>query len=1185
MTCTHFNLYPYMNRSLKITTYNARGLNLSIPYIRLLVKEFDVVCLSEHWLHKNRQSKLDELGVDIDFCARSSRFSDSDNYGVQRGQGGVAIIWKKSLGGVSEYKDVVNDRICGIRIQNARGAIFNIFSVYMPSMGSPECFETTLDDLAAIIDSMEVGSHSFVCGDLNADMGNLGGNRKLCNPTKRGKILYDFVKSYNLCATNQMPNAVGPVDTFYGPNGSSMIDYILIPSEMCSLVELSGVGSYDPLNCSDHAPVYAHLKIHAMECNYNNRPVTSRKKWDKLSPSDIFEKYTLPVSYRLREVEHLLINTITCDTDLDRAIEMIISILTEASSAIPSTRYRKHLKPYWTPELGRLKKEKVSCYGAWCSEGRPRDENSTSWKNHKLAKKCFARELKRMGKNYDNEQLQNVMSSIGLDHKYFWRALKRSRSTHSSKSLAIRNDKERVVHDLDEVLEVWRSHFAKLCTPKNDPNFDKEHYNMVNSEVSNLRDSSDVDNFLKDPFTIEEVKCALKKLHKRKAPGVDGISTEHVIYAGEALVHILVVLFNLIIEREYVPENLRRGIQVPLFKGKNLCSLDVNNYRGITLLTTLNKIFEILLWNRIEGWWNSSRVISGLQGACKKGQSCVHIAMLLQETVSRALETNRNVFVSYFDVSKAFDTVWTDGLFYKLSKMGISGKTWRILYKGYIDFKCKVRVDNKLSDWYVMQCGIHQGGFLSLMKYTAFIDSLLQDLEKSQLCCTVCNIPSSPAGYADDLAAVTISKGRTDAVHKMVYEYGMKWRFSFNAKKSAVLVYGETKKSHDRNSQHRVFKLGPEKVPEKHEYDHVGVKACIFESNSRVEEKVSKARRTLNASSGLGVKKNGLSMQACCIIFWSVVVPVLTFGAEIWFLSDDDMEKILKFQIFAGRRVQRFPHRTPRFCSFYGLGWIRLTTYIMIKKLLFVLSIITLENDNVIRKVFCNSFESFILNTEICRRNAYRSPVYELCKTCEKFGVLNIVTSMLRGDTPILSKKVWSKLIWDKGWELDDNYWCVINFMNKETDLLSSTMMGARYNVWWQLSDKDHSAIKICECIAKIMCHTSLLKVDDYRLKDQTPSSRMCEMCDSYRYENIQHLLMQCPGMDREHIEMHEHLYQEVPEIKQIFADDPGNVFLWLIGRDVPNLSDNGLMKFRCIAGEWIYKIYHKAILSRSGIG
>ena len=81
-----------------------------------------------------------------------------------------------------------------------------------------------------------------------------------------------------------------------------------------------------------------------MECNYNNRPVTSRKKWDKLSAGDISETYTIPVSHKLTEVEHLLTNNVTCDNDLDRAIEMIIKILREASSVIPNTRYHKHLK-------------------------------------------------------------------------------------------------------------------------------------------------------------------------------------------------------------------------------------------------------------------------------------------------------------------------------------------------------------------------------------------------------------------------------------------------------------------------------------------------------------------------------------------------------------------------------------------------------------------------------------------------------------------------------------------------------------------------------------------------------------------------------------------------------------------------------------------------------------------------
>ena len=93
-----------------------------------------------------------------------------------------------------------------------------------------------------------------------------------------------------------------------------------------------------------------------------------------------------------------------------------------------------------------------------------------------------------------------------------------------------------------------------------------------------------------------------------------------------------------------------------------------------------------------------------------------------------------------------------------------------------------------------MLCGIHQGGFLSLTTYVAFIDALLNTLEQSKLCCTIMKIPSTPVGYADDVATACISKLRTDKVLKAVHDFGCKWRFNFNANKSAVLVYGETRK-------------------------------------------------------------------------------------------------------------------------------------------------------------------------------------------------------------------------------------------------------------------------------------------------------------------------------------------------------------------------------------------------------
>ena len=202
----------------------------------------------------------------------------------------------------------------------------------------------------------------------------------------------------------------------------------------------------------------------------------------------------------------------------------------------------------------------------------------------------------------------------------------------------------------------------------------------------------------------------MNRLKPNKACGFDGICAEHVKYGGAILIITLTLLFNIINEKEYVPVNFKRGIQVPLFKGKNLCSSDTNNYRGITLLSIFSKIYEMVIWDRLEPWWNQNKVISKFQGACRKGQSCVHTSLLLQETVASALDTNSKVFVSYFDVSKAFDTVWINGLFSKLHDMGIRGKLWRLMYRTYTGFTCRVRVAGSFSDWYPMSCGIHQGG-------------------------------------------------------------------------------------------------------------------------------------------------------------------------------------------------------------------------------------------------------------------------------------------------------------------------------------------------------------------------------------------------------------------------------------------------------------------------------------------
>ena len=301
--------------------------------------------------------------------------------------------------------------------------------------------------------------------------------------------------------------------------------------------------------------------------------------------------------------------------------------------------------------------------------------------------------------------------------------------------------------------------------------------------------------------------------------------------------------------------------------------------------------------------------------------SCVHSALTLQETIAVGQDTGRKVFVAYFDVAKAFDSVWIDGLFFQLHQMGVKGRIWRLLYQTYQNFWCKVRVGGSYSDWYRMECGIHQGGFLSLLKYTAFIDPLIRELENSGLGCSVVDIPSNPVGYADDMATCSTSKQHLDSALDVVSNFSNRWRYSYNAKKSAIMVYGESKSDFKKGSKFREFAICREKVKETVTYDHVGIKNCLFHDyKPRTEERLSKGRRAFNAITNIGIKKKGITMKVCSTLFWTIIAPIVTYGCEIWVTRGDEIELLRKFQRMIGRRCQRLHSSSPNYSAYLPIG-------------------------------------------------------------------------------------------------------------------------------------------------------------------------------------------------------------------------------------------------------------------------
>ena len=267
------------------------------------------------------------------------------------------------------------------------------------------------------------------------------------------------------------------------------------------------------------------------------------------------------------------------------------------------------------------------------------------------------------------------------------------------------------------------------------------------------------------------------------------------------------------------------------------------------------------------------------------------------------------------------------------------------------------------------------------------------------------------------------------------------------------------------------------------------------------------------------------------------------------------------------------------------LGWLRITTYILVKKLLFALTILRLDPENIVRKIFTVKVKLFHENRNSHSLNLNRSPTFDILNQASKAGVYNLLYDMTMGNKYILPKVTWSKLIWSKAWQLDDMYWHTTNIFNDKNDLLNRLERKSMYLPWWDLGDTTPSMIGTCEIMARLICHASRLKVDDQKLKGMTPSHRMCSNCSMYVVEDLFHIIMQCPFNE---MSMKLTLLR-IPDIdtsiRVAFEESPNEVFNWMIGKDIPNIDPKMMHKVWMISGVEIANIYKRICGERSGVG
>ena len=140
-----------------------------------------------------------------------------------------------------------------------------------------------------------------------------------------------------------------------------------------------------------------------------------------------------------------------------------------------------------------------------------------------------------------------------------------------------------------------------------------------------MSDADDDTNLHNNAFNVLDVEKALEKVKIGKAPGLDGIVKEHLIYSHPSLIVCLTLLFNMMSLHCFVPDDFGIGVLIPIIKDRLGDTSDVSNYRGLTLSPVISKLFEYFVMEKYYKYFPNS----DLQFGFKEKLGCSHAIFAL----------------------------------------------------------------------------------------------------------------------------------------------------------------------------------------------------------------------------------------------------------------------------------------------------------------------------------------------------------------------------------------------------------------------------------------------------------------------------------------------------------------------------------------------------------------------------
>ncbi len=316
----------------------------------------------------------------------------------------------------------------------------------------------------------------------------------------------------------------------------------------------------------------------------------------------------------------------------------------------------------------------------------------------KLTKKKIRTDILNFIKNKISEIIEST-----------WSTKKAKKTINNNKNLIIKIQNE------EGELEYSRTGLVQLAT-----NFYRDLYDRKeeNSELTlNLKNIVNVESF--PPILNSEIETILKNLKKNKVPGPDKINNEILSLLWSELTPVLSVIFNEIIEKETIPIQWKISEIILLYKKGD--KSNINNYRPISLISNLCKVFTKIIKNRIYPQLDSMQ--SKEQAGFRKDYSTIDQIFIINQIIEKANEYNLNLNLLLIDFNKAFDSVNHDYLWNALYRQCLKNKEIKIIRELYREGEAYIKLDREGSKFKIKK-GVKQGDPLSPNLFNCILEEI-----------------------------------------------------------------------------------------------------------------------------------------------------------------------------------------------------------------------------------------------------------------------------------------------------------------------------------------------------------------------------------------------------------------------------------------------------------------------------